>query len=104
LYYCNANAVNEAMVSACAVSQPALAVQAGEALTSWKGRYGAKAQRAAAECAEKLSDTEAKTFHVEAVRAWVSNLESRAKETNSSFCREVISQLNDGSMDRSIWK
>jgi len=104
LYYCNANAVNEAIVSACATNEPTLAAQAGEALSSWKGRYGERAQRAAAECAKSLSDAEAKRFHAEAVRAWVSELESRAKHTDGSYCRQVISQLNAGSMDRDIWK
>ena len=107
-YECQATAINEEMVNACATLEPQIATRASEAFSKWLARNSAKAEAAAAACTEQmqmLSEDAANKEEVEYLRKQLVDLRreiidsfrERISMEGSSVCEGALRQLENGS-------
>jgi uncharacterized protein YicC (UPF0701 family) len=106
-YECQATAINEETVKACAILEPQMATRASEAFAKWLARNSAKAEAAAVACTaqmQMLSETAANKEEVDYLRKQLVDLRreiidsfrDRISREGSSVCEDALRQLENG--------
>jgi hypothetical protein len=101
-YYCNAQAMNKAIVRLCSAKDPQLAPRGERALAAWTSRFGEKAVAAARKCesieGKRPTRDELAKFQAsrDALHAkWLADIEWRVKSYDK-ICDEALSHLEKG--------
>jgi uncharacterized protein YicC (UPF0701 family) len=105
-YECQATAINEEMVNACATLQPQMATRASEAFAKWSVKNSAKAEAAAA-CTDQMQMLSKDVANKEEVdylrkqlvdlrREIIDSFRERISREGSSVCEDALRQLENG--------
>lgn len=106
-YECQATAINEEIVKACATLDPQMATIASEAFAKWLARNSAKAEAAAAACADQMQMLSKDAENKEEVdylrkqlvdlrREIIDSFRERISREGSSVCEGALRQLETG--------
>jgi uncharacterized protein YicC (UPF0701 family) len=106
-YECQATAINEEMVNACATLQPQMATRASEAFSKWLARNSAKAKAAAAVCTDQMQMLSKDAANKEEVdylrkqlvdlrREIIDSFREQISREGSSVCEGALRQLENG--------
>lgn len=105
-YECQATAINEEMVNACATLEPQMATRASEAFAKWLARNSAKAEAAAA-CTDQMQMLSKDAVNTEEVdylrkqlvdlrREIIDSFRERISREGSCVCEGALQQLENG--------
>ncbi|WP_431477705.1 hypothetical protein [Massilia eburnea] len=107
VYECNADEINQALVTDCSATYPSLSVDAAEALRKWRNRNTAKAKLAKNACESELSfkGGNVTPAEVEAFQSKISNIKSdirkdflaRQQSGGEAVCIDALHLLETGS-------
>ncbi len=115
LYYCSANEVNAATVSACSTAHPEVSESLAAALENWRAHYGERATAAATVCEGQLRamakkesmDWDSFQLKIAEARAkFISEIRSSATSADPTFCRGVQTYWANvpNDFEESMWK